>query len=42
MMKQKGQNKQMYKSTCSRVRISFCVIMSYGKDDFLDWDDETL
>ena len=25
----------MYKSTSSRVRISFCVIMSYGKDDNL-------
>ena len=42
MMKQKARNKQMYKSTCTCVRISFRVKMSYGKDDFLDWDDETL
>ena len=43
--------KQIYRNTCHKqflkqiliqIRNSFRVQMSYGKDDFLDWDDEGL
>ena len=38
------QKKRKYRNIKLKrqMRISLCVKMSYGKDDFLDWDDDGL